>query len=82
MFVRSVNKTARFMSTGKTILITPSEREQILSKLQKWTPGADETSISRSLKFSSFSEAWGFMSRVALRAEKLNHHPEWKNVWY
>jgi 4a-hydroxytetrahydrobiopterin dehydratase len=72
--------TARFMSTSKTVLLTPAERSEILKSLQKWKSNAEETSISRALKFESFSEAWGFMSRVALRAEKLNHHPEWKNV--
>jgi 4a-hydroxytetrahydrobiopterin dehydratase len=42
-------------------------------------PGRD--AIRKILKFRNFSEAWGFMSRVALVAEKLNHHPEWKNVY-
>ena len=83
MFRHSASKTAaRFMSTSKTVLLSPFERSEILKSLQKWKPNADETSMSRALKFLSFSEAWGFMSRVALRAEKLNHHPEWKNVHY
>jgi 4a-hydroxytetrahydrobiopterin dehydratase len=68
------------MSTSKTVLLTATERSEVLKLLQKWKPNAEETTISRALKFQSFSEAWGFMSRVALRAEKLNHHPEWKNV--
>lgn len=42
-------------------------------------PGRD--AIRKILKFSNFSEAWGFMSRVALAAEKLNHHPEWSNKY-
>ena len=70
----------RFMSTSKTVLLTVAERSEVLKTLQNWKPNAEETNISRALKFRSFSEAWGFMSRVALRAEKLNHHPEWKNV--
>ena len=71
----------RLMSTSsKTVLLTGTERSQILPTLSKWTPNSDETTISRAIKFGSFNEAWGFMSRVALRAEKLNHHPEWKNV--
>lgn len=40
-----------------------------------------EGKLHRELKFSSFSEAWGFMSRVALVAEELAHHPEWFNVY-
>ncbi len=42
-------------------------------------PGRD--AIRKIWKFRSFSEAWGFMARVALAAEKLNHHPEWTNVY-
>jgi 4a-hydroxytetrahydrobiopterin dehydratase len=42
-------------------------------------PGRD--AIRKVWKFRSFSEAWGFMSRAALVAEKLNHHPEWRNVY-
>jgi 4a-hydroxytetrahydrobiopterin dehydratase len=37
--------------------------------------------ITRSFRFRDFSEAWGFMSRVALAAEAEDHHPEWSNVW-
>jgi len=37
--------------------------------------------LHRELRFANFSEAFGFMSRVALAAEQLNHHPEWSNVW-
>lgn len=37
--------------------------------------------LHRELGFGDFSEAWGFMSRVALVAEKLDHHPDWSNVW-
>jgi 4a-hydroxytetrahydrobiopterin dehydratase len=37
--------------------------------------------LHRELRFADFSEAFGFMARVALAAEQLNHHPEWSNVW-
>ncbi|ORY89681.1 transcriptional coactivator/pterin dehydratase [Leucosporidium creatinivorum] len=37
--------------------------------------------LHRSFEFKDFSQAWAFMSRCALAAEKLNHHPEWSNVW-
>lgn len=42
-------------------------------------PGKD--AIRKVWKFRNFSQAWGFMSRAALAAEKLNHHPEWRNVY-
>ena len=37
--------------------------------------------LHRRFEFSDFSEAFAFMTRVAMEAEKMNHHPEWKNVW-
>ena len=42
-------------------------------------PGRD--AIQRDFAFRDFVEAWGFMARVALLAEKQDHHPEWSNVW-
>jgi 4a-hydroxytetrahydrobiopterin dehydratase len=39
------------------------------------------TKLRRELEFADFSEAWGFMARVALLAEKSNHHPDWSNSW-
>jgi 4a-hydroxytetrahydrobiopterin dehydratase len=46
-----------------------------------WGADSNRDSIRKIWKFRSFSEAWGFMSRAALAAEKLNHHPEWSNVY-
>lgn len=46
-----------------------------------WGAVRDRDAIRKIWKFKSFSEAWGFMSRAALLAEKLNHHPEWSNVY-
>ena len=63
--------TRRLMSTSKTVLLTPTERSQILPGLSQWTPNAEQTTLSRAIKFNSFNEAWGFMSRVALRAVRL-----------
>lgn len=40
-----------------------------------------DNKLYRKFQFKNFSEAFGFMTRVALEAEKLDHHPEWKNVW-
>jgi 4a-hydroxytetrahydrobiopterin dehydratase len=52
-----------------------------LKALPHWTLAPDGLAISRSLKFSDFNAAFSFMTRVALAAEKADHHPEWSNVW-
>lgn len=46
-----------------------------------WRAVTGRPALRKIWKFRSFSEAWGFMSRAALQAEKLNHHPEWSNVY-
>lgn len=55
--------------------------ETELAKLEGWSLREDGLAIVRSFKFASFSEAFGFMAQCALTAEKLNHHPEWSNVY-
>ena len=57
------------------------ERKAALSELPEWRLVENRDAISRSVRFKDFSVAWGFMSRVALVAEVMNHHPEWFNVW-
>lgn len=52
-----------------------------LEMLPSWQLAADGLSISKVFKFKDFNAAWGFMARVALLAEKMNHHPEWFNVY-
>ena len=47
--------------------------------MKNWNEG--ENNLYRSFEFKNFIEAWGFMSKVAILAEKANHHPEWKNVY-
>jgi 4a-hydroxytetrahydrobiopterin dehydratase len=46
-----------------------------------WTEVPGRDAISRSFRFKDFNAAWGFMTRVALAAEAMNHHPEWSNVY-
>ena len=56
-------------------------RKSALAELKEWreVPGRD--AIARKFVFKDFSEAFGFMARVALMAEKMDHHPEWSNVY-
>lgn len=64
-------------------LLSENERNDALPALGQtgWRALPDRDAIRKIWKFRSFSEAWGFMSRAALVAEKLNHHPEWLNVY-
>jgi len=64
-------------------LLTQAERTAALPALGDagWGAVPDRDAIRKVWKFKSFIEAWGFMSRAALIAEKLNHHPEWSNVY-
>ena len=55
------------------------EIAELSTTLPEWTLAGDR--IKRSLRFADFAEAFGFMSRVALVAEKMDHHPEWFNVY-
>ena len=61
--------------------LSNQERETALNGLAGWTYDAGAKAILRTFKFSDFSEAWGFMNRAALLAEKMDHHPEWFNVY-
>jgi 4a-hydroxytetrahydrobiopterin dehydratase len=63
--------------------LTEAERTERLPALGAggWGALPERDAIRKIWKFKSFSEAWGFMSRAALVAEKMNHHPEWTNVY-
>ena len=56
-------------------------RKAAVSELKGWTEVEDRDAIRKVFHFGTFSEAWGFMSQVALLAEKMDHHPEWFNVY-
>jgi len=61
--------------------LDPAARAAFLSEFPLWreVPGRD--AITRALQFADFAEAFAFMTRVALLAEKMGHHPEWTNVY-
>ncbi|EMD83549.1 Pterin-4-alpha-carbinolamine dehydratase [Pacificimonas flava] len=61
--------------------LTDAERAEHLPALTGWTVVDGRDAIAKSFKFSDFVGAFGFMSRVALLAEKADHHPEWSNVY-
>ena len=61
--------------------LTEEDREVALQALDGWELARGGEAIARSFAFADFSEAWGFMARVALLAEKQDHHPEWSNVY-
>ncbi len=61
--------------------LTGDARKAALAKLSGWSEVQGRDAITRKFEFRNFNEAFGFMSRAALMAEKLNHHPEWSNVY-
>lgn len=56
-------------------------RDAAMNQLPHWTYDAEAAGIRRALRFADFAEAFGFMTRVAIIAEKADHHPEWFNVY-
>ena len=61
--------------------LSQSAVDALLAELPDWTLRADGKAISRTFKFEDFNAAFGFMTRVALYADKHDHHPEWSNVY-
>jgi 4a-hydroxytetrahydrobiopterin dehydratase len=61
--------------------LSAQERQAALAKLSGWQDVSGRDAIQRKIKFADFNAAWGFMSRVALLADKQDHHPEWQNVY-
>ena len=61
--------------------LSPKERDAALTKLPGWKMVEGRDAIARTFTFADFNAAFGFMTRAALVAEKMNHHPEWSNVY-
>ena len=61
--------------------LTGNARKTALGKLSGWSEVKGRDAITRKFTFKDFNEAFGFMARVALIAEKADHHPEWSNVY-
>ncbi|XP_020650099.3 pterin-4-alpha-carbinolamine dehydratase 2 isoform X1 [Pogona vitticeps] len=69
--------------SSKSHLLTTEERNQVLYDLKAagWSEATERDAIYKEFIFQTFNQAFGFMTRVALQAEKMNHHPEWFNVY-
>jgi 4a-hydroxytetrahydrobiopterin dehydratase len=61
--------------------LSAEARQRALESLPEWKMVDGRDAIQRQLKFENFNAAWGFMNRVALQAERIDHHPEWFNVY-
>ncbi|MCB1414163.1 MAG: 4a-hydroxytetrahydrobiopterin dehydratase [Xanthobacteraceae bacterium] len=61
--------------------LAAAARRQAMSELSGWSEVSGRDAIARTFTFRDFNEAFGFMARVALVAEKMDHHPEWRNVY-
>ena len=61
--------------------LSQADLESLLAEVPVWTLREDGKAITRSFKFADFNQAFGFMTRVALYADKADHHPEWFNVY-
>lgn len=64
-----------------TLKLSDQERDSALARLPGWAPSASGLAIEREFRFRSFSEAFAFMTRVALLAEAASHHPDWSNSY-
>ncbi len=58
-----------------------AQRSALLARFPEWTHEPSRDAITRQFKFDDFAQAFGFMTSVAIIAEKMNHHPEWSNVY-
>jgi len=63
------------------ILLTPAQRQELLAGLPGWQEVMDGKAIEKRFVFPDFVAAFGFMTKAALVAEAMAHHPEWSNVW-
>ncbi len=61
--------------------LSGQRRMAAVGELDGWDEAADRDAITKSFQFKDFNAAFGFMSRVAMKAEQMNHHPEWCNVY-
>ncbi len=61
--------------------LNEEQRRALLAELKHWSYADERDAIARQFRFADFADAFSFMTRIALAADKLNHHPEWSNVY-
>ncbi len=61
--------------------LDPTERDAAMAQVPDWSWDPERDAIRRSFRLQGFTEAFAFMTAVALEAERADHHPEWSNVW-
>ena len=69
------------MSAEPKDKLSAAQKDALLKELEGWSLVEGRDAITKTFTFKSFNQAWGFMNRVALAAEKMDHHPEWFNVY-
>ena len=62
-------------------LLSSAQRQDALENLTDWSEATDGKAIRKVVEFRDFKQAFGFMSQAALKAEQMDHHPEWSNVY-
>lgn len=61
--------------------LTGEARKKALARIKGWKKVKNRDAIQKSYRFKDFNEAFGFMTRVAIKADQMDHHPEWSNVY-
>jgi len=61
--------------------LSGADCERLVATAPGWKLSEDGKSVTAELEFANFADAWGFMSEIAIEADKLDHHPEWSNVY-
>lgn len=67
--------------TTRPAVLSALERDAMMDSLEGWELSEDGKAIEKTFRFTNFNAAFGFMSRAAIKAEVLDHHPEWFNVY-
>ena len=62
-------------------ILSPADKTEALAALHGWAEAKDRNAIQKTFTFADFNAAFAFMTRAAMKAEKMDHHPEWFNVY-